>query len=358
MRFLLEKSLATPEQIKQFDNMSTNKKLDFIDRFIETLPNYKYFESAKGVITQSILKDGFNTSNNKFLQYLTKVKWPLNDYISDVIYQLIENGNIKLNFNWLYNKSVYAGRPENVGYKIKALTYASNTGLQSNADKKIKPEYLFNGNKIKSIVEIKRILSNISTYTKAEDVDHLTGADIIRNKYKGEYKREQIVDYILNLYPKEAKPSIMTILANPESLSDIQKVLKADYTDKFLGDDIDSEDMFKNALLAKLNSLREKQSGKLQNLKKSDTNKRTGEEILIKDANIKNADELFDFAVKSVEDANVEPFKKKMFKTWLQTSQGKNNLNKILAKNYQDTLLGTALDSVKSDIADLIVKVE
>lgn len=442
MRFLLEKSLITPDQVRKIDNMPTNKKLAFINRFIENLPNYKYFEPAKSVVTQSILRDGFNTSNNKFLQYLTKVRWPLNDYTSDVIYQLIDNGNIKLNSNWLYNKSLYAGNPEDVGYKIKALTYASNSELQKDSSKQITPGvFMDKSGKIKSAEDIKKILSKIKVsddkttasvsvqqaiernfgsrditkqqnqqmiknslikeiksdiklqqklpngfenklakfdlnsikddkiardtkrslaayvlkVLRAKDNEFSTsnnGKDILRVKLgKNNFTTANIIDYVASLVPETERDKIKTTLSTDKGKADLANILSKDYSDTNLGDDVTPLDMLNSALKAKFMTPENSTS---DNSKAT----RTGQEILIADANIKNADELFDFAAESVKDAeDVEPIKKKMFRTWLQTTEGKNNLKKILVKNYQDTLLGTALDDVKSDIADLIMNV-
>lgn len=354
MRFLLEKSLISSEQSIKFDNMTSNNKLDFIEAFIKDLPNYRYLDTATDIISQSILTHGFNTSENKFLKYLTKVKWDLNSSTANIIYTLLENGNLRLDFDWLYNRSLYKGNVENVNYKLKALAYASNANLQANANKKLKPELLFDGNKIKSITDIKRILKDIETYSKAEDVERITGVDIIRNEYKGQYTRDNIIDYVLRLFPKESQPIMTAIFADPNALNDIKKILAADYTDKVLGDDVDSKDMLNDALISKLNELRNKHTNKINALTKSNKSK-TGEQIL-RDAGISTLNELSNLAYIAAIENEYSKFDAGTLKTWVLTPVGKAALNKILNSKYQDSIVGSALDNIKMDISELVKK--
>ena len=353
MRFLLEKSLISTEQNIKFDNMTSNNKLNFISKFIKELPNYRYLDTAEDILTQSILLHGFNTSENKFLNYASKVKWDLNSSTANIIYTLLENGNIKLNFDWLYNRSLYKGKPENINYKIKALAYASNINLQANADKRVKPELFFDGNKVKSIVDIKRILNSINTYKATKDVEHVTGVDLLRDKYHGEYTQANIIDHILNLFPDPTtRTNMMAILAIPDVINDIKRILAADFTDKVLGDDVDSIDMLNKSLIAKLNEIRSKYNNRLQTLKKPNKT-RNGEDILINDVNIKTMDDLIKFAINTADESGMDKFKSKALGDWLSTNDGKKALNKILNGKYQDSIVGSALDNLKLDIVQL-----
>jgi hypothetical protein len=167
MRFrLLEDTILTDEQEKEFNYLNPYKKYKYIEDYLKRLPNYKYLNSAKSVYMRNILENGFDIDDNPFLNFTLNIKTDLQNPTVKLIQDLIDNGSLNPKEQWLYDNSFYKNVSDSdLAFKIKAYTYASDKALQKNASSKININDL-NG---KSIKEIQDILKNISVESDSEE---------------------------------------------------------------------------------------------------------------------------------------------------------------------------------------------
>lgn len=162
-----EKELETQYLLAtRHNNIDTCYKL--VKTYLRRQPNYEYLKNYEELyvseIVTSVLNKGYRLDND-FLDFVTKIKFdkfmPLM-----LIRELMENGSLDSEAEFLYNESLYNESAENNCYRVKALTYANNPKLQQNASEQISVFYLTNDDgTIKSAEEIHKIFDEIEIET-------------------------------------------------------------------------------------------------------------------------------------------------------------------------------------------------
>lgn len=137
MKFLIEKNLASPEQERSLQVGSYNDKVKKAYKIIDSLPNADRLKLARGEYADSMIEDGTNTNDNPFLTFMENNRNDITRQEAVVIRNLINNNVISPNEKWLYDGFLYNESPEDNIFRIKALAYASNPGIQKNASKQI-----------------------------------------------------------------------------------------------------------------------------------------------------------------------------------------------------------------------------
>lgn len=162
------------QEIQILFNKETNatKKQKLIDEWIETHPNYEHIKNANDSIEMSILEnDSMYESKNPFLSYINNknIKFDLYKEQADLIYNLINNGNLDVKQPWLYDGQLYKpefGSINNSLYRLKAFAFASNKNLNSqygdSSQLSVENFYDEKG-KLKPIKDIKTIIDNFHT---------------------------------------------------------------------------------------------------------------------------------------------------------------------------------------------------
>lgn len=355
MRFLLEKSDTII--FDKFNKASANEKSKMIQNFIKNLPNYNYIKSAAPLIEISALDKGLDVGKNPFLDYISKVKWDLDSSTADVIYKLIENGNLDHRIDWLYSKSLYEGSPSDINYKIKALVYASKKSLQKNANTQITQDMLLDatGN-VKDVGEIKSILSKI-TIKSEEDVG-TRGIDLLKTATNSDKLDTAIVsNFVKDLYSDDAKAQaiVLKYLPTPEGKNLVRNILNADYKDDDLYDNMSSLDMLKDEFKVKLNKelkLNKEPSDSKGNVSNK---KQSGSDLLRSELDSYNYSDIVNYVL-SITDGRYG----KRVKDYLNTVEGKDALMNILNKtDYVDSSLGddvTPIDNLNNAIKVMVNK--
>lgn len=171
MKFLSEELIISEDDLIKFNKLSDHRKVGFLDKIIKNLPFYKYVKDSTVMLKQSLIQYGFDTNENKTLEFLSKLRSEIANSTLHLIDYLINEKDLNVNTSWLYEPSLYEGEPADVDFKIKALSYADDTSLQSKANQKISPKALMddNGN-ILPVEQIKQILSNISVDNSIVDI--------------------------------------------------------------------------------------------------------------------------------------------------------------------------------------------
>ena len=355
MRFLLEKNGTI--MFDKFNKASLNGKQKQINDFIKNFPNYNKIKDASTEIQQSILKHGFDLETNKFLEYINKVRWDLSPATADVIYQLLENGNLDSSEEWLYSNSLYEGSPADINYKIKALVYASNKSLQKNASTQITQDMLLDstGN-VKDVDAIKSIISKI---TVKSDEGGTRGVDLLKSA-TGSDKLNDIViaNFVKELYSDNPTASALVLkyLPTPEGKNLVRGVLNADYRDDDLYDDMSPLDMLKDEFKVRLNKELNLNKKSSKGKKRSVSNKKqSGSDLLRSELDSYNYSDIVDYVL-STTDGRYG----KRVKEFLNTVEGKDALMNILNKtDYMDSSLGddvTPIDNLNNAIKVMVNK--
>lgn len=147
----------------------STRKHKLIQEWIETHPNYKHIKDAYNAIDLSILEnDSMYESKNPFLSYINnkKINFDLHNDQANLIYTLLENGNLDLKQPWLYDNQLYKGQTNDSLYKLKAFAFASNKDLvdKYGDSEQLKIDNFYDeSGKIKSVSEIKKILGEFQT---------------------------------------------------------------------------------------------------------------------------------------------------------------------------------------------------
>lgn len=154
--------LLSKDQLLSYQNLARDKKVAFVEEFFKSLPNCDNLKKAKGIFKLSLFNDGFNTLDNKFLQFMMKVDFDISHDCAELIKYFYDRKELNIDEEWLYNKSLYTEDEEEIIFKIKALVYASNKNLQAGADKLITPSELMQGKKISKANAMKKLLKTIT----------------------------------------------------------------------------------------------------------------------------------------------------------------------------------------------------
>lgn len=170
MKFLVERFLISNDDRIKYNSLTDNQKRKFIRNWIHKNGYRDYLESAEVSIIEHIIENGFNPKDNKFLTYLeylddsqiARDSIRVNNQEIDLIASLIDDNKLDPKESWLYLPSLYKDDPQNVLFKVKALTYASDKDLQKGASKNLKPENLMNKTgEILSVDGINQVLEKI-----------------------------------------------------------------------------------------------------------------------------------------------------------------------------------------------------
>lgn len=347
MRFLLEKSLLSREQEIKYNALPENKRLEFVNKFIRNLPNYSEIVPSVGIIASSISKDGFDTDKNKFLDYITNVKWDLDDSTASIVSQLIDNGklDIDVNSDWVYNPSLYKGTAEEVNYKLKAFAYASNKDIQKGASKELTTSMLLDdkGN-VKDTASISDILKSITIDNEEKVVP--TGMSLLKSELGVEDKLDfkSIINYVSSLYDNADKGKVINVLNTPQGKDIVRKVLGASYKDDDMYDDLGPMDLVNDAFRIQLDNILGKSKKDM-----------TGADILRSELDSYNYSDIVDYVL-SVTDGR---YRTRISK-YLNSAEGKDALDSLLnKKDYFDNNLGddiTPLDKLNNAIKVMVNK--
>lgn len=247
MRFrLLEDTILTDEQEKEFNYLNPYKKYKYIENYLKKLPNYKYLNSAKSVYMRNILENGFDIDDNPFLNFTLNIKTDLQNPTVKLIQDLIDNDSLNPKEKWLYDNSFYKNVSDSdLAFKIKAYTYASDEDLQKNASSKISINDL-NG---KSIREIRDVLKDISVKSDSEEdkdnnkFDYGTIGYAIEKLYPNEKTLKQKVDILRQLIALSLTNSTKSKALN-RKIEKLEKTpVKLKHFLNFKVDDISVEDI-------------------------------------------------------------------------------------------------------------------
>ena len=165
MKFLIEKSLITPEQEELYKSLNNNKKTKFIQDLLKNHPNYNNIKDALTLYSDAIYDYGFDDTDNPFIKFMSKVKQDLPYEIVSLIWTLNKNNKLDMDkaIRYLTMPSLYKGDTKEVLNKVKALAYSLNDDLQQNASRKITPELLMDkGGKFLSYPEMEKVLNRIT----------------------------------------------------------------------------------------------------------------------------------------------------------------------------------------------------
>ena len=170
MKLLLE---ANNEEELSYDKLlqqasTPNEIFKVIKKWMNENPNKFNIENAYNTLEDSVFEThSLDEEKNAFIYYLNNVKNKITDDEAALIWSIASEDNLDVTEDWLYNNSLYEGSPEDVQFKIKAMTYASNPNLQRGANQQlVKSHLLDDNNNIKPVDEIKQILKNITITRK------------------------------------------------------------------------------------------------------------------------------------------------------------------------------------------------
>lgn len=192
---------------------------------------------------QSLLKYGSDPKENDFLYIIDKLPDTairLNSTkLYNLIYNLIEQGKISGDENWLYLKSLYSEPEEETIYKIKIFTFIKDKyNLRKYGDPKAISEKDFIGtrNNVYTADHMKKIIQNWQSKSGGGDDEDISGRQIILDATKSKtLDKDVIINYILDIKePQKAadwittnKAIIKSILENM-SPSEIEKLFSKD----------------------------------------------------------------------------------------------------------------------------------
>ena len=237
MKFLIEKSILTPDQQVKLSKETTEYgKRKYLTKIAKDIQNYDKWKNAKDTVVDSISKED-DDAKNEFLTYIKNLKVSPKEEDLRLIRTLIDNGSLNPDENWLGNADLY-NSPESE-FLIKALTYASNKDLQRNSDQEISIEDMFSDGKLKSVEEIKQVLTSINTRPeeKPEDDSKLAnlGSTVLKAELKKqglEFTKESVREYVKGLAkdkPGNMKTVVDQIIDAGNMDAQIGKLLQKKY---------------------------------------------------------------------------------------------------------------------------------
>lgn len=241
MKFLIEKMLLGNDEYNKYLRLVDFNKKKYIskllsgDYWINKEDNEKFDKNMiaqyRDIIWKSIIEDGVDLEENDFLNYIynininnsTKINKQLDRSTIEIIKALIDSNKLNSDEKWLYENSLYQNK-DTTNFYIKALTYASNPLLQSNADVKITIDDLMTDGKLKSINQIKELLSKIIVMKnrKAEQEKSQSAKEQEKSQRKEQSTEPTIKDYI-NMYK-----------GSYNNITDLKSILKNIYEEASL----------------------------------------------------------------------------------------------------------------------------
>lgn len=337
MRYLKEKIITDNEElINQLSTGSKNSRYKTAYKIIDSLDNAKNLKNGKDVYADSIVENGIDTLSNPFLSFMLNISQNLNRDVVSVIKDLVDSKVLNINSRWLYKPSLYTLEPndEDIIFKIKALTYADNPRLQTNANKKISVESLQDkqGWPLKAS-QMEEILNKIQLDSTENSNQNLTIFNAINKLYKNfDLPKDEIKlkKFLAKLIQDDVSQDKLKQLMN----KDLKWILNIPVQAL-------SEKQIKNSLINYLISNKDvKQS--------NDSNTLTGAQVLLQKLGINKLD-------------NYEPVKEYILKLFNPDDNGyllvkklmddedmfnqfrlTNEFKKVFAKKYtNDPLLGT-----------------
>lgn len=380
MKFLFENdSIRDIKQAKEFveqqkkvnyNNLTSSQKNDFIINIIKNMYNSKELSKANLAIVRALEDSNLNNVEfNNYLNNLTNQK--INDDTIGLLYTLFKKRN--LNFNrdkdWLLSNDIYDRDLDDTLYTIKALTFASDKKLQRDDNGKnkyfnkyLKVNDLIKDGKILSADEIVDIINKKQTrgFNNINNKDKsFKGVDVFKKAIKSnKYDLNSIIEYIFNtedIIGDNAlgnEDAIEDYLKSNDGKKDIVKVLRDTYTrSNILGTKYSEKDMLNSAFKDIITRFLDKK-------KKSDKDtKQSGSDVLTNNG-ITTFNRLKTLAVQSAYPNSDQETQREIFRAYLDSADGKRGLIKILNKNYNDTFVGSALDQIKDDLAELAQNIQ
>lgn len=217
MKLLLE---ANNEEELSYDKLlqqasTPNEIFKVIKKWMNENPNKSNIENAYNTLEDSVLEThSLDEEKNAFIYYLNNIKNKITDDEAALIWNIASEDNLDVTEDWLYNKSLYEGSPEDVQFKIKAMTYASNPNLQRGANQQlVKSHLLDDNNNIKPVDDIKQILKNI-TITRKHGFENQTIKDAVEILKQSNIPNSEINQLIKDNPPErgEGNPAYITRL--------------------------------------------------------------------------------------------------------------------------------------------------
>ncbi len=342
MRYLKEKIITDNEElIDQLSTGSKNSRYKTAYKIIDSLDNAKNLKNGKDVYADSIVENGIDTSSNPFLSFMLNISQNLNRDVVSVIKDLIDSKVLNANSRWLYKPSLYTLEPndEDIIFKIKALTYADNPKLQSNANKRISIESLQDkqGWPLKAS-QMEEILNKIEINSTKDLDQNLTIFNAVNKLYKNfnlPKDNNKLKKFLINL----VKDSLTQKELNELIDKDLQWILNIPV--KAL-----SEKQIKNSLIDYIKTNKDVKSNNISN---KESNTLTGAQVLLQELGLDKLD-------------SYEPVKQYILKLFNPNDNGyllvkklmddedmfnqfrlTNEFKKVFAQKYtNDPLLGTA----------------
>lgn len=209
MKLLVERLLISNEHQIKYNSMSNAKKLKYIKKFLEQMPNAEHLKRAQQYFINHIFKNGFDDSKNILLKYMQAVPYDISSTTAQLVNTLLENETLSYNrAPWLVHKSLYTEDDASINFKIKALTYASNTSLQNTANVKVSyKDFMDSRGFIKSAQAIENKLKTIKTTTQVQ-IGSLNTDDLsdIFKKYNVSADKQKEFKKYLNDHKSEYTP--------------------------------------------------------------------------------------------------------------------------------------------------------
>lgn len=125
MKVLLEASSRAPSstQIAAYNRMTNIQKQDFVERYLESLPNSNNTAPNLADYVQHIVSNGWD---NPFTSYILALERPLNPKVSKTIQDLSTSKVLNPTNLFLKDNSLWKEGTEDTIYKIKVLSMLSN----------------------------------------------------------------------------------------------------------------------------------------------------------------------------------------------------------------------------------------
>ncbi len=228
MRFLIEKIVLPNEVYNKYIRLAPNKQLKFAQEYVKQHPNYKNLSSAQNVYADYIYKNGFNDNTNEVFELMERLPVNISSEMATLILNLIDKDSLDVGEDWLYDEELYRdGNEASILYKIKALTYASNTTLQQGASDSITPEMFYDNGKLMSAAEIKQAIDNITIEVKKKKSKETKTDDKVSDVLND--IQESVLSTLMNsgVLKKDAKELVATLFKEND---DIESLLRKSLT--------------------------------------------------------------------------------------------------------------------------------
>lgn len=225
MRFLIEKSIF--DSPNEYDKIKDRRqRFDYINNFLNSLPNAQHLKKAKDIYIDSILENGHNDLTNKFIPFIRNIYFDVPKSIANLIKELVDKNKLNLKDSkvqkWLYSSDLY-NRPEyDIDYTIKALTLASNPNLQKEdgvnkfSDKDLKIINFYKDGQLLSAEQIKDVLRKWQTkeFTSEDTPETVKIKEGAINALVAlGVSKKEASDIVGKLYSKEDTPEKLTMKA-------------------------------------------------------------------------------------------------------------------------------------------------